>query len=197
MRRDTESYHRKETPACPDIAKQQHSPQVRPFALLLTTSVIILHRQPCATLRVYDIPNWRQTLASPAMAPIASAEIRNKLCQRYQRAYSSAATIIGFGNLVKFISLAIGTIIVTVGFLQATDAGYGPLLIAGALVAGLSIAGGGWISGMVIQAQGQIIHSMLDTAVNTSPLLDNSLKAQCLGSPETTAGLIVRHGAGF
>lgn len=136
-------------------------------------------------------------MASPAMAPIASGEIRNKLCQRYQQTYSSAATIIRCGNLVKYASAAIGAIIVTVGFVQATDAGYGTVLLAGAIVAGLSIGGGGWIAGMVIQAQGQIIHSLLDTAVNTSPLLDNSLKAQCLGSPESTAGLIVRHGAGF
>ena len=81
--------------------------------------------------------------------------------------------------------------------LQATDAGYGTVLLGGALVAGLSIAGGGWVSGMVIQAQGQIIHSMLDTAVNTSPLLDNPAKAQFLGSPEAKSGLIVRHETGF
>lgn len=136
-------------------------------------------------------------MASPAMAPIASAEIRNKLCQRYQQAYSSAATIISFGNLVKFISVAIGAIIVIVGLVQATDAGYGTVLLGGALVAGLSIAGGGWVSGMVIQAQGQIIHSMLDTAVNTSPVLDNAAKAQFLVSPEAKSGLIVRHEAGF
>lgn len=136
-------------------------------------------------------------MASPAMAPIASAEIRNKLCQRYQQAYSSAAAIISFGNLVKFISVAIGAIIVIVGLVQATDAGYGTVLLGGALVAGLSIAGGGWVSGMVIQAQGQIIHSMLDTAVNTSPVLDNAAKAQFLGSPEAKSGLIVRHEAGF
>ena len=131
------------------------------------------------------------------MAPIASAEIRNKLCQRYQQAYSSAATIISFGNLVKFISVAIGAIIVIVGLVQATDAGYGTVLLGGALVAGLSIAGGGWVSGMFIQAQGQIIHSMLDTAVNTSPVLDNAAKAQFLVSPEAKSGLIVRHEAGF
>ncbi|HVO81545.1 MAG TPA: hypothetical protein VMT28_12490 [Terriglobales bacterium] len=136
-------------------------------------------------------------MASPAMAPIASAETRNRLCQRYQQAYSSAATIIGLGNLIKFTSVAIGAIVVIAGFLQATDAGYGPLLLSGALVAGLAIAGGGWISAMVIQAQGQIIRSLLDTVVNTSPLLDNSSKAQFLGSPETQSGLIVRHGAGF
>jgi hypothetical protein len=129
------------------------------------------------------------------MAPIASAEIRNKLCQRYQQAYSSAATIVRFGNLVKFISLTIAAIIVTVGSFQATDAGYGPILLGGALLAGLSIAGGGWVAGMVIQAQGQIIHSMLDTAVNTSPLLDNSSKAQFLGTPDARSGLIVRHGS--
>ena len=147
--------------------------------------------------RIRRFRNWRWNLASPAMAPIASADIRNRLCQRYQQAYSSAATIIRFGNLVKFISVAIGVVIVTVGFLQATDAGYGTVLLGGALVAGLSIAGGGWVSGMVIQAQGQIIHSMLDTAVNTSPLLDNPAKAQFLGSPEAKSGLIVRHETGF
>jgi hypothetical protein len=119
--------------------------------------------------------------------------MRNKLCQRYQQAYSRAATIIRLGSLGKLISVAIGAIIVTVGFLQATDAGYGPVLLCGALVAGLFIAGGGWVAGMVIQAQGQIIHSLLDTVVNTSPLLDNSSKAQFLGTPDAKSGLIVRH----
>jgi hypothetical protein len=136
-----------------------------------------------------------QVLASPAMAPIAPAEIRNKLCQRYQQAYASAARVISFGSRVRLISVAVGVAIVSAGFFQATDAGYGSLLLAAAIVAGLSIAGGGWVSGMVIQAQGQIIRSMIDTAVNTSPLLDNAFKSQFLSTPDTSSGLIVRHGA--
>jgi len=43
------------------------------------------------------------------------------------------------------------------------------------------IGGGGWVSGMVILAQDQIIQAVVDTTVNTSPLLDNPSKAQFLG----------------
>lgn len=136
-------------------------------------------------------------MASPAMAPLASAEMRSKLCQRYQQAYSGAAAILHCGTLVKLGSLAVGAIIVAVGILLATDAGLGPLLTTAALLTGLCIAGGGWVAGMVIQAQAQIIYSMLDTTVNTSPLLDNSSKAQFLGTPDAQSGLIVRHGTGF
>ncbi len=133
-------------------------------------------------------------MASPALAP---TEIRSKLCKRYQEAYTVAAAIIRVANLVRFVSIGVGALIIIVGFAQGSDAGFGPILIGGALVAGLSLAAGGWISSMVIQAQGQIIHFMIDTAVNTSPLLDNSSKAQFLGTPATDSGLIVRHGAGF
>jgi hypothetical protein len=50
-----------------------------------------------------------------------------------------------------------------------------------AVVVATLIGGGGWVSGMVIMAQGQIIQAVVDTTVNTSPLLDNPSKAQFLG----------------
>lgn len=131
------------------------------------------------------------------MAPIASAEVRNKLAQRYQQSYAGANALARLGTMVKFASAAIGGTMAVAGLLTATDAGSGVLLLTATLVAAFAIAGGGWVSGMIIRTQGQIIHSLLDTAVNTSPLLDNSTRTQFLGSADAQPGLIVRHGSEF
>lgn len=114
-----------------------------------------------------------------ASAALASTEVRDGLWGRYREAYSVAAGIISFGKLVQKIALAVGAVILLVSLVFGLEGeSWFPLGI-GVVIA--MIVGGGWISGMIIMAQGQIIQSVIDTAVNTSPLLDNPSKAQFLG----------------
>ena len=111
-------------------------------------------------------------MASAALAP---TEMRDGLWKRYKDAYAVAAGVIRFGRLVRKVSIIVGVLILFV-FLVS---GSWFMLIPGVLGAAM-VGLGGWVSGMILMAQGQIIQSVIDTAVNTSPLLDNPAKAQFL-----------------
>ncbi len=112
-------------------------------------------------------------MASAALAP---TEIRDGLWSRYKDAYAVAAAVIRFGKLVQKVAVIAGAVILFV-FLFLLGNSF--LMVPGIL--GTAMVGlGGWISGMILMAQGQIIQSVIDTAVNTSPLLDNPAKAQFL-----------------
>lgn len=106
-----------------------------------------------------------------------------RLADRYRDAYSVAAGITRYGNLVKLCSLVLGGIIVVGAFYQGmTHYEYVGweiswfTLIGGVFLAAV-VAGVGYMSGIFLAAQGQFMSAMLDTAVNTSPHLQSPEKA--------------------
>jgi hypothetical protein len=116
-------------------------------------------------------------LASAALAP---TEIRDGLWKRYREAYSVAGSIVSFGKLVQQIAAGLAALILLVSLITGII-GDNWFLCGIGVVSAIIVGGGGWISGIIIMAQGQIVQSVIDTAVNTSPLLDNPSKAQFLG----------------
>lgn len=108
---------------------------------------------------------------SPAESRVVGAA---DLSNRYRDAYSVARVTIGAGNGVKVIGFIIGTVLAIMSF--GAEGSFVFLGLMAALVAGVFV----YVAGVMISAQGQILLATLDSAVNTSPLLDNEQKAQIL-----------------
>jgi hypothetical protein len=102
--------------------------------------------------------------------------------QRYHDGYLVAGSMVLMGTIVKFLSLAIGAVIIIVVVAGAQNGNVlGNLEIAGGIATGVVVALSGFAAGVLISAQGQIMQSMIDTAVNTSPLIDTGEKARIIG----------------
>jgi hypothetical protein len=97
------------------------------------------------------------------------------LSSRYKDAYGIAAGMVAMGNMIKRVSMLAGGMALIVGLMCS---GWFPLLI-GAFI-GLIVLGAGFISGTLLAAQGQLMNALLDTAVNTSPLLQVPEKASIM-----------------
>ena len=100
---------------------------------------------------------------------------------RYQDAYRVAKALNGFGQMCKFIGIVVGGLILIVivaptanntGSSMPVQLG-GTLSLIGITFGGL-IAFSGWMVGVLISAQGQILKATLDSAINSSPFLAES-----------------------
>jgi hypothetical protein len=108
------------------------------------------------------------------------------LTERYKNAYSIAAATVRLGNLVKQGALALagamilGGVIVSVPSNPIQDGSFNWLYLLGGLSIGAVTLAAGYISGALLAAQGQCMSALLDTAVNTSPHLQDLEKASIL-----------------
>jgi hypothetical protein len=117
-------------------------------------------------------------LRKPAAAP-------KSLDQRYRDGYLAAGSMVLMGTIVKFLSLAMGAVIIIAAAAGAHDAG--SLVVAAGVVTGAILGLLGFAAGVLISAQGQIMQSTIDTAVNTSPLIDAAEKARLIGVTATNS----------
>ena len=88
---------------------------------------------------------------------------------RYQDAYRIAEGAIALGKIVKVVALLLVGLILLIGLIGASGFG-GATVFLGSLICAVVVAGGGFIAGVFISAQGQMIRATLDIAVNTSSL---------------------------
>jgi hypothetical protein len=91
---------------------------------------------------------------------------------RYKDAYRMVAAILSFGGVIKCLSIAIGVLLLFSGLI-ATGI-YGPGGMVGAVLLAVIVGLPIYIAGFLVSAQGQLLRAMLDTAVNTSPLISRS-----------------------
>jgi hypothetical protein len=123
-----------------------------------------------------QIPQLREFRARASAARSGPVKTRTVdaagLAHRYRDAYSVARVIVGAGNGVKTVGVIVGIL-----FALASFAAKGSFVFLG-LMAALAAGVFFYIAGVVISAQGQLLQATLDSAVNTSPLLDNEQKAQ-------------------
>lgn len=89
--------------------------------------------------------------------------------ERYQDAYRVAEGAIALGKIVKLVALVLGGLILLIGLIGASGFG-GATVFLGSLVSAIVVAGAGYIAGVFISAQGQMIRATLDIAVNTASL---------------------------
>src|SRR4051812_42953712 len=91
---------------------------------------------------------------------------------RYSAAYHVARAKVGFGDGIKIVGVVVG-LLLSFAFLALALRQGG----AGVVVALIGFATGGcvallfYVIGTLVAAQGQMLTAVLDTAVNTSPLL--------------------------
>jgi len=116
---------------------------------------------------------------------------------RYQDGYRLARVINGMGQACKIVSVIIGVVILFTGLVvQAnhptittggTGAGtngfeispYGTTSLLAFLVA-IVVGFIGWIFGVLLAAQGQILKAQLDTAVHNSPFLNDAQRIEVM-----------------
>jgi hypothetical protein len=101
------------------------------------------------------------------------------LLDRYRDAYGVAAGTVKFGNMVKQLSIIVGGAIGVLSLVGGILSSSFFALVVGVLFGGFVLIFG-YISGTLIAAQGQFMSAMLDTAVNTSPHLQDSEKASIM-----------------
>lgn len=120
-----------------------------------------------------------------ATAPTMAKSNFGRLAGRYRDAYGVAAGTVRFGNLVKRGSLFLaGAVGIAAAFVSRDSNGYGSWINWFELLSGLFVAvvtgAMGYIIATFLAAQGQFMSAMLDTAINTSPHLQDSEKASIM-----------------
>lgn len=109
-----------------------------------------------------------------------------RLAGRYKNAYEVAAATIRLGNLVKegalvlAVAVTLGGVVVSVpnDSIHPAPVNWSYLLCG--LLVGAVLLAAGYTSGTFLAAQGQFMSALLDTAVNTSPHLQDLEKASIL-----------------
>lgn len=103
----------------------------------------------------------------------------NAILTRYDSAYKVAKSIIGHGEAVKVSGIVLGVIIVVISLVVGIiDKNFLYLISGGVLAAIVGMVLNA--SGTILMAQGQILLASLDSAVNTSPLINNSQKSKIM-----------------
>jgi hypothetical protein len=120
-----------------------------------------------------------------ATAPTMAKSNFGRLADRYRDAYGVAAGTVRLGNLVKLGSLFLaGAVGIAAACVCRNNGLYESainwlVLLSGVFVAVVTGAMG-YIIGTFLAAQGQFMSAMLDTAINTSPHLQDSEKASIM-----------------
>lgn len=116
----------------------------------------------------------------------ADTRLTPAVTRRYQDAYTVAAAVIGIGNTIKGIALVIGGLFALGGLIISTQGVGGMMAGVGTVAFGVGIGIVVYLVGILISAQGQVVRATLDTAVNTSPFLDDRTRASILTLPVPT-----------
>jgi hypothetical protein len=120
----------------------------------------------CGSLITHD-----NSISKPAGRSVA-------VIDRYHDGYITASSAVDFATVIKALAVVLA-ILVAASALWSDD-GAGMFLI---LCVAASLALTGWISGVMVSAQGQALRAALDTAVSTSPFLTNAERAEAMGLP--------------
>jgi hypothetical protein len=98
---------------------------------------------------------------------------------RYSDAYQIANATVAIGETVKTVSFGAGLLLGVAGIYAATSLSGWMWCVVGILV-GLVVGGGGFVLGTLLSALGQVLKATLDTAVNSSPFLENDQRAEIM-----------------
>ena len=99
------------------------------------------------------------------------------LIVRYKDAYTIARAINGLGRLLEFTGVAVALIGAAIWYqLVSSNPRALPILFLAAAVVVLVF----YVLGHLMRAYAQLLKATLDSAVNTSPLLDNEQRAKMM-----------------
>lgn len=105
---------------------------------------------------------------------------------RYRDAYRVATFLVALGNTIKIIGLATGAIVFLVFASAGQQFGSGAGAIVGMVFGGIA-AGIGFVLGVLVSAQGQILRATLDTSVSASQFMTNHERTVAMGLPAAVA----------
>jgi hypothetical protein len=110
-----------------------------------------------------------------------SREVKT-LMSRYWDAYVVARVTVGVGEGIKAIAIGLAALIVLGALLVAAQASSGGAIVIflARVIAAAAVGGQFYLLGLIVMAQGQILKSSLDGAVNTSPFLENEHRAKIM-----------------
>ena len=133
-------------------------------------------------------------MSAPTSAPLPTQDQSANAVSRYHHGYRVAQSINGLGRLCKFVGLAAGLLVVIFGILGSETVmrpnpamtGVADLqaqhniYLLSVIFFGAFVAFFGWVAGVVIAGYGQHLKAALDQAVNTSPFLTDSQRAELM-----------------
>ena len=121
-------------------------------------------------------------LAPAPSSELGIAGLPERATNRYIDSYRTARSIVRIGRIVKFLGVGAGVLVIVVGFIVASNEGgsASDAAIISSLITGGAIMLAGFIAGVMVSAQGQQLMAVLDSAVHTSPFLDNTAKARAM-----------------
>jgi hypothetical protein len=104
------------------------------------------------------------------------------LVKRYDSAYLVASGTVVIGKVIKVIGAVLAALVIAGGFVSMTelkgDAAF--FLLPASVGVGGIIGMFCYALGTLIAAQGQTLQASLDCAVNSSPFLNNELRAEIM-----------------
>lgn len=117
----------------------------------------------------------KSALAKHNQPVISSSRIE----KRYSTAYNIANSNEGTGSIYKALAFLVGVLVVVGAVMLSFN--FDLWISFFAAVVGIAIAINIYITGIQIMAQGQLVKATLDTAINTSPFLNDEQKATVMG----------------
>ena len=128
-----------------------------------------------------DRAGYRESSPSPAEV---SSEWVASLSRRYRDAYTVAFSIIARGERLKTMAILVGILIALLSVVWAVtalgdDVKFVLGIIPGLLIAA-SVGAAIYGHGIIVAAQGQLLLTSIDTAVNTSGFLANHERAKIM-----------------
>jgi len=105
-----------------------------------------------------------------------------QLSSRYHDIYRIADGMVRLGKIIKIVAVVVAVTGVIAAIVIASNGGFGSDFASPAVaVVGLCAAVGIFCLGILIGACGELLRALVDTSVNTSPLITDSEKATIIG----------------
>jgi hypothetical protein len=118
---------------------------------------------------------------TPSKAMESASPRARAVMDRYRNVYQIANVIITAGDTIKGAGIVLAVIISVIGVFLASTVGMLSLLTS--LIPAAAIGLGSWLSGVLLNAQGQLLLASLDGVVSITPFLTDEEKAEVMSLP--------------
>lgn len=121
-------------------------------------------------------------IARTTTSELGIAGMPERVTNRYIDRYRTAESIIRAGRMVKIVGAIAGILVIVLGCVLAaiTRGEISDAVLIACLGTGAGTIFAAFIAGIVVSAQGHQLIAALDSAVHSSPFLDNSAKARAM-----------------
>ncbi len=178
------------------VMLRQRYPHVRGGVLWQAAPGDFWNRPPDPESAAWSATTFPEAPVAAATAPHAAPQAAGgfygqpvPLTYRYTDAYRYARWLNTWGSVVKVVAFVYGGFLLLTTFQTLSAASsyggssnLGGLVVLSALVGAVVGTAGIWISGMLLCAASQFARALIDTAINTSPLLEKDDVARIMST---------------